>query len=206
MNNKVTLIGEIKNPLTYSHTTFSGERMFAGEISVKRSSGCFDYIPLIVSEKLITCHLTGRIFIEGEFRSVNKRVLEKGNTPSKLLLYVFANTIYPTEVTEDLNELELRGFLIKTPQPRTTPLGRRIADLILAVNRPYPKSDYLPLIIWGRNADFISHYGAGTEVQVSGRIQSREYSKTSETGETSIKTAYEVSVKSLSVISTKTNT
>lgn len=199
-NNKVTINGEIVNKFEYSHEIF-GERFYLVDVKVQRLSDACDIIPVMVSERLIdtTQDLTGQIvFVEGQFRSYNRHEEYK----NRLVLSVFARNIEFVDslvVGERSNSIYLDGYICKEPVYRKTPLGREIADLLLAVNRPYGKSDYIPCICWGRNAGYVGSLETGKRCIVHGRIQSREYMKklSDETTETRI--AYEVSVSKVEV-------
>lgn len=199
--NTVLIEGEISSPFTFSHEVF-GEGFYMTEIAVRRFSGTLDLIPVMVSERLVdvTEDLTGVVvFVAGQLRSYNLHD-EKRN---KLVLSVFARGWDFMEEDRDstnFNEIVLDGYVCKPPVYRKTPLGREIADLFIAVNRPYGKSDYIPCIFWGRNARFASHFGIGDRIKLSGRIQSREYHKRISETEVVTKTAYEVSVKEFEVI------
>lgn len=200
-NNQVTIIGEVASDFTFSHEVF-GEGFYMVDVLVKRLSNSDDRIPLMVSERLIdvTQDYTGEyIMAYGQFRSYNQHEEKK----NKLVLSVFVREISFVEEELDgakTNTILLDGYICKQPIYRKTPLGREIADLLLAVNRPYGKSDYIPCICWGRNARFASSFDVGEHVQVLGRIQSREYiKKTSET-EAEKRTAYEVSVSKLECV------
>lgn len=190
-NNIAKVSGEIKETPVFDHEMF-GERFFRGELKCRRASGAEDIIPVIVSERLMDIdNLQPGYFlnVEGQFRSYNKQ--EGGK--NKLILFVFAQQAGYGEA-EDFceNEIELDGFLCKAPVHRKTPLGREITDLLLAVNRPYGKSDYIPCIVWGRNAQYASTLDVGSRVKISGRVQSRKYIKKTDEGEEE-RQAYEVS-------------
>ncbi len=204
-NNQVTIMGEIASEFIFSHEVF-GEGFYMVEILVKRLSNSDDIIPLMVSERLIDVTQDYRgehIEASGQFRSYNKHEDEK----NKLVLSVFVREIL--FVDEELdgtksNIIFLDGYICKHPIYRKTPLGREIADLLLAVNRPYGKSDYIPCICWGRNARFASGFEVGEHVQVLGRIQSREYVKRISETESRKRIAYEVSVGKLECVDTLT--
>ena len=192
MSNEVELIGAIASDFIFDHA-FRGENFYSVIMDVKRNSGKVDSIPLLVSERLVdvTKSLeTVCVHIKGEFRSHNQHDENK----SKLKLYVFTNSIelLEIEISNDLNDVFLEGHICKQPIYRRTPRGREIADVMLAVNRSYNKSDYIPCILWGRNAYYVRDLSAGSSLRVAGRVQSREYVKNDE-----IKTAYELSVNLL---------
>ena len=197
-NNQVTIMGEIVSPFTFSHEVF-GEGFYMVDVSVKRLSNSEDKIPVMISERLIdvTEDYTGEfIMVNGQFRSYNKH----DELKNRLVLSVFAREVEFIEEELDgakTNNIMLDGYICKLPVYRKTPLGREIADLLIAVNRPYGKSDYIPCIYWGRNARFASAFEVGNHVQVFGRIQSREYVKKLSETATEKRTAYEVSVSKL---------
>lgn len=172
------------------------------ELLVKRLSDSEDRIPVMVSERLldITQDYVGEyIEIQGQFRSYNRHE-EKHN---RLVLSVFARELRFIEEDEEFlptNQIFLDGFICKPPVYRKTPLGREIADVLLAVNRPYGKSDYIPCICWGRNARYASAFMVGGHVLLWGRIQSREYMKRISETESEKRVAYEVSVSKLEYI------
>ena len=197
-NNKVTIMGQVASEFEFSHEVF-GEGFYIVEVLVKRLSNSCDRIPLMVSERLIdvTQDYTGEfIMASGQFRSYNRHEEQK----NRLVLSVFVREISFMEEEPDgskTNSILLDGYICKEPIYRKTPLGREIADLLLAVNRPYGKSDYIPCICWGRNARYASGFEVGEHVQVLGRIQSREYVKKLSETETEKRVAYEVSVSKL---------
>jgi hypothetical protein len=197
-NNQVTIIGEIISGFSFSHEVF-GEGFYMVDVLVSRLSESADVIPLMVSERLMNVgeNYTGSfIKASGQFRSYNRHEERK----NRLVLSVFVREIeYLESIAESAktNQIFLDGYICKAPIYRKTPLGREIADLLLAVNRPYGKSDYIPCICWGRNARFASGFEVGGRVQVWGRIQSREYMKKVTEEETEKRVAYEVSVSKL---------
>ncbi len=197
-NNQVTIMGEIVSTFVFSHEVF-GEGFYMVDVSVKRLSNSVDTIPVMISERLIDveCDYRGEfLMVSGQFRSYNRHDEQK----NRLVLSVFAREVSFIEEELDgakTNNILLDGYICKLPIYRKTPLGREIADLLLAVNRPYGKSDYIPCICWGRNARFASAFEVGEHVQVLGRIQSREYVKKLSETETEKRTAYEVSVSKL---------
>lgn len=200
-NNQVSIAGKVISGFQFSHEVF-GEGFYILEIEVKRLSDSFDVIPLMVSERLmdVTRDYRGNyIEILGQFRSYNKHEEEK----NKLVLSVFVREV--TVCEEDYESLKpnyifLDGYICKPPIYRKTPLGREIADLLLAVNRPYGKSDYIPCISWGRNARFAEKFTVGGHIHVWGRIQSREYQKKLTEEDVEKRTAYEVSVSKLEYV------
>ena len=197
-NNQVSMMGKIAAGFTFSHQVF-GEGFYMTELMVKRLSDSEDRIPVMVSERLIdvTQDYTGEyIMVHGQFRSYNRHEEQK----NRLVLSVFVREISFMEEEPDgtkTNSIWLDGYICKEPIYRKTPLGREIADLLLAVNRPYGKSDYIPCICWGRNARYASGFEVGEHVQLLGRIQSREYVKRISDTETEKRIAYEVSVSKL---------
>ena len=197
-NNIVKLAGIVRGVPMVTHE-LEGEKFWEFSLEIKRLSGVSDILPITVPEKLLELsNLTltegVALYIEGEFRSYNKIVNEK----SKLILSIFAKDIKPTseECESDENYITLTGFICKQPIYRTTPFNREICDAILAVNRKNFKSDYLPLISWGRNAKYLENLSVGTKIAVDGRIQSRVYTKIVD-GIPEERTAYEVSVQKL---------
>lgn len=200
-NNQVAIMGKIASQFTFSHQVF-GEGLYLTDVVVKRLSESEDRIPVMVSERLVdvTQDYEGEyIQVFGQFRSYNRHEEKK----NRLVLSVFAREIsFVDEVDESMksNQIFLDGYICKPPVYRKTPLGREIADLLIAVNRPYGKSDYIPCICWGRNARYASAFQVGGHVLIWGRIQSREYMKKISENETEKRTAYEVSVSKLEYI------
>ena len=208
-NNYLTLVGKVTGEKKFSHEIY-GERFYIFNLSIPRLSGNADIIPITVSERLINDDMLQegkKLLVKGQFRSYNSYENEK----NKLILTVFAKDI--AEVAENneeendivrkdiiTNEVVLIGYICKKPIYRQTPFGREIADLLLAVNRAYNKSDYIPSIAWGRNARFCQNLEVGTRVKVVGRVQSRTYEKKFEDGTSETRVAYEVSIGSLEVI------
>ena len=194
-NNKVYLSGEIVGNAEFSHEVY-GEGFYEMSVSVKRLSGQDDILPITVSERLIqdkNLQAGSKISAIGQFRSYNKLVDGK----SKLMLTVFIREIIELDENRNPNSIVLSGYICKPPVYRTTPFNREIADLLIAVNRSYNKSDYIPCIAWGRNARFVKNLSVGDKVALAGRIQSREYQKRFENDEIKIMTAYEVSISKL---------
>lgn len=200
-NNQVTLMGEIVGEFTYSHEIY-GEGFYMVDLQVNRLSDSSDIVPLMVSERLLDVSQSYdgyKVAIFGQFRSYNRHEEKK----NKLVLSVFAREIeFIDEVPESgkTNQIFLDGYICKEPIYRKTPLGREIADLLLAVNRPYGKSDYIPCICWGRNARYASAFEVGSRCAVWGRIQSREYMKKISEEEAEKRIAYEVSVSKLELV------
>ena len=203
-NNRVCIIGEIVSEFTFSHEVF-GEGFYIANVSVNRLSDMVDVIPLMISERLIdvTKDYRGmKIEVAGQFRSYNRHE----GTKNKLVLSIFVRELrfleedeMPEEQSKS-NQIFLDGFVCKPPIYRKTPLGREIADILVAVNRPYGKSDYIPCIAWGRNARFAGGLEVGSHLQVSGRVQSREYTKKIGEDEVERRVAYEVSVSKIDLV------
>lgn len=192
-NNIVKIVGEIVEPLTFSHEMFC-ERFYETEIAVKRNSGNADFLPVMISNRLADCggEWVGQtVSLVGEIRSFNG----KADGKNKLKLHIFVHDLECMDSdTEHKNEVYLRSYICKETKFRRTPLGREIADVMVATNRGYGKSDYIPCICWGRNARFVSELEVGTFLELEGRFQSREYLKRLEDGTEEVRTAYEVSV------------
>ena len=205
-NNYLVLIGKIISDKTFSHEIY-GDSFYVFNLEVPRLSGNEDIIPITISERLIAnfdLTIGRKVVIEGQFRSYNSYENEK----NRLVLTVFAKDIidYKEEQEENVsNEVVLNGYVCKKPIYRKTPFGREISDILLAVNRAYNKSDYIPCIAWGRNARFCENMEVGTEVKIVGRVQSRTYEKKFEDGRTEQRVAYEVSIGSLEVINKDEN-
>ena len=197
-NNKVSVIGTIVSDFTFSHEVF-GEGFYLLDLSVSRLSEQADVIPLMISERLIDVTRDYRgctIEAIGQFRSYNRHEGSK----NRLVLSVFVREVRFMEEFTDYtktNQIFLDGYICKEPIYRKTPLGREIADLLVAVNRPYGKSDYIPCIAWGRNARYASGFAVGTRILIWGRVQSREYTKRLSETECEKRVAYEVSVSKL---------
>lgn len=200
-NNQVTISGEIISEFRYNHEVF-GEKFYLVDVRVKRLSGSYDVIPVMVSDRLVDVSYDCRgmlVSISGQFRSYNHHDENK----NRLILTVFVRDM---EFLEELgagpetNQIYLEGYICKDPIHRKTPLGREIADVLLAVNRPYGKSDYIPCICWGRNARFAGNFQVGQRCAVWGRVQSREYIKKISDEQVENRVAYEVSVSKLEVL------
>lgn len=197
-NNQVSIMGKVASGFTFSHQVY-GEGFYLVDVLVKRLSDSEDRIPLMVSERLVdvTQDYEGEyIMVQGQFRSYNRHEEKK----NRLVLSVFVRELTFVEEADDsikTNQIFLDGYICKPPVYRKTPLGRENADLLLAVNRPYGKSDYIPCICWGRNARYASAFEVGGHVLIWGRIQSREYIKKLGENETEKRVAYEVSVSKL---------
>ncbi len=201
-NNQVTVMGEIVSSFTYSHEIF-GEGFYMMDVNCKRLSESYDVIPVMVSERLmdVSQNYTGELIcVNGQFRSYNRHEERK----NRLVLSVFAREVCFIEEMEEsskTNQIFLDGYICKEPIYRKTPLGREIADLLLAVNRPYGKSDYIPCICWGRNARYANNFKVGERCAIWGRIQSREYMKKLSEDQAEKRVAFEVSVSKLELIS-----
>lgn len=194
-NNKVYVMGEIVSDASFSHEVY-GEGFYEFFVRVMRLSGQADVLPVTVSERLIQDSMLAKgksICAFGQFRSYNK--IENGK--SRLMLTVFVRELLQEPPDKNPNSIVLSGYICKPPVYRTTPFNREIADILIAVNRAYNKSDYIPCIAWGRNARFVKNLSVGDKIAISGRIQSRDYQK--KLSETDIRTmtAYEVSVSKL---------
>ncbi len=209
-NNYLTLVGKVTGEKRFSHEIY-GERFYVFDLSIQRLSGNADIIPVTVSERLIKDEMLregNNLLVKGQFRSYNSY----DNGRNRLILTVFTKDIIEVEekseeeenemVKKDMvtNEVILVGYICKKPIYRQTPFGREISDILLAVNRAYNKSDYIPCIAWGRNARFCQDLEVGTQVKIVGRVQSRKYEKKFEDGTVEERVAYEVSVGSLEII------
>ncbi len=202
-NNKVFISGEIISEAEFSHEVY-GEGFYELSVLVKRLSGQGDILPVTVSERLISdknLKIGVTINAFGQFRSYNKLVDGK----SKLMLTVFVREILETSPIKNPNSIVLSGYICKLPVYRTTPFNREIADILIAVNRSYNKSDYIPCIAWGRNARFAKNLLVGDKIAISGRIQSREYQKRISDDDIRIMTAYEVSISKLAAFENAEN-
>ena len=202
-NNRVYFMGEIVSEATFSHEVY-GEGFYELFVRVMRLSGQADILPVTISERLIQGHdlkVGSTVCALGQFRSYNK--LEGGR--SRLMLTVFVREIVDTVPSRNPNSIVLSGYICKPPVYRTTPFNREIADLLIAVNRAYNKSDYIPCIAWGRNARFVQNLKVGDRVALSGRIQSREYQKRLSETEAVTMTAYEVSISKLAAFDESEN-
>ena len=202
-NNHLILVGKVVSDKKYSHEIY-GEKFYVFNMEVVRLSSTTDIIPITISERLLTdidLSIGKKLSVEGQFRSYNNYENEK----NRLILTVFAKEIAEVEENEEeknevTNEVVLIGYVCKKPIYRQTPFGREIADVLLAVNRAYNKSDYIPSIAWGRNARFCQNIEVGTEVKITGRIQSRTYEKKFEDGTSETRVAYEVSIASMEIV------
>ena len=201
-NNQVVVAGEIVSDFRFSHEIF-GEGFYMVDLVVSRLSDAHDVIPLMVSDRLFDVeksHIGEKVLAKGQFRSYNKHEENK----NRLILSVFVREIEVIDAVDDKenkpNQIYLDGYICKEPIYRMTPLGREIADILLAVNRAYGKSDYIPCICWGRNARYASAFAVGGHVLLWGRIQSREYMKRIGENQSEKRIAYEVSVSKLEYV------
>lgn len=207
--NMVKIVGKVVSEKEFSHEMY-GEKFYIFHLEVPRLSSSVDILPITISERIlfnIDFHLDQCVIIEGQLRSYNRYV----ETNNKLVLTIFAREIYvpDEEELQDIlrkpNEIYLDGYICKKPIYRTTPFGREISDVLLAVNRPYNKSDYIPTIAWGRNARFCENLQVGDHIKIWGRIQSREYQKRLHTGDIETKVAFEVSLSKLEFMENDNN-
>lgn len=200
-NNTIELFGQVTGDAVLNHIAY-GEKFYTLGFSVDRLSESKDHLEVIVSEKLMFGIEAGTyLHLFGEVRTYNKNVEGK----NKLIIAVFAkesHVVTDTDAIEDLkatNAVTIKGFLCKTPVLRSTPFGKQITDLLIAVNRRFHKSDYIPCIAWGRNAIYANHFEVGQAVEATGRLQSREYTKRLEDGTTETRTAYEFSISNIAI-------
>ena len=198
VNNRVEIGGEIVSGFRYSHE-ICGEKFYLFDLKVDRLSDSFDIVPVMISERLINVkeNLIGSFLnVSGQFRSFNRKDGEK----THLVLSVFARAVEFIEENNNTNSAFFEGYVCKPTSYRKTPLGREIADVLIAVNRPYGKSDYIPCVFWGRNAKFASGFYIGEHIKVWGRVQSREYQKRISEIESETRTAYELSINKVEVV------
>ncbi len=199
-NNRIVAAGRLEGSLTLSHEVMN-EPFYAGTLLVKRLSGAVDKLPVTIPGKLLAVDELGGtadsadrlMLVTGQVRSYNKVVEGSG----RLMVTLFVQSMSPTVENDTMNKVNLTGVLCKPPIYRSTPFGREICDMMLAVNRAFGKSDYIPCIAWGRNAQYASRFHVGDRLRLSGRLQSREYQKLLESGEYMIRNAYEVSAFTL---------
>lgn len=206
ISNEVLLTGTVASELEFNHTIY-GETFYNCNLKIPRLSGQADALPITISDRLLKfspVQQGDRLAVIGQLRSYNKLV----DGLSRLVLVTFVREIREEEeyVKHDMNKITLEGFLCKKPIFRATPFGREITDLLLAVNRGYNKSDYIPCIAWGRNARFASTFEVGDRIRLDGRVQSREYEKKDEEGNVTVKTAYEVSIARIELVDNTDNT
>ncbi len=201
-NNVANISGKVASKPEFSHEVY-GEGFHTVIIQVPRLSDSFDLIPVMFSERLVPPeHFVEGLYIlvEGQFRSYNNFNSSSGH---KLMLTVFAREITLSEEEVDQknpNQVALNGYVCRKPMYRTTPFGREISDILLAVNRAYNKSDYIPCIAWGRNARFAGNFDVGDNIRIWGRIQSRSYQKRLSETEIEERVAYEVSISKIEVV------
>ena len=194
-NNRIVAVGRLDGPLALSHEVMN-EPFYMGTLLVKRLSGALDRLPVTVPGKLMALgelEYDGLIMVQGQVRSYNKVVDGAG----RLMVTLFAQSVSPGEDNDTLTKATIAGALCRPPVYRSTPFGREICDMMLAVNRAFGKSDYIPCIAWGRNAQYASRFNVGDTVRLTGRLQSREYQKLLENGEYMMRMAYEVSAFTL---------
>ncbi|MCD8049840.1 MAG: single-stranded DNA-binding protein [Clostridia bacterium] len=198
-NNFISLEGVIDGDISYSHSVMD-EEFYKFTLAVPRLSGTVDALPVTVSGRLLEDAglSTGEsAALTGQIRSYNKYLENR----TRLILTAFAKSLNEASGEgENMNQVILNGYVCKTPTYRKTPFGREITDVIIAVNRAFNRSDYIPTICWGKNALFCRDLPVGTNVMIKGRLQSREYTKRSGE-EYEIRTAYEVSVGEIEEIS-----
>lgn len=200
-NNIVEIGGRLASEIELSHEVYD-EKFYKFYIETNRLSDFSDKLPIIISERITDLSDLNKgdiLHISGQFRSYNEPT-ETGK--SRLVLSIFTKKIEKVddESILTLNDATFTGYICKAPIYRKTPLGREIADLLVAVNRTYKKSDYIPCILWGRNAKYCENLEVGTMVKLNGRIQSRKYEKKQADGSIKEKTAYELSVSKFSII------
>ncbi|MDK2917368.1 MAG: hypothetical protein PWQ37_101 [Candidatus Petromonas sp.] len=204
-NNVVSIVGMPCSDLEFSHEVF-GEGFYNLKLRIPRLSEHVDILPITISERLLVDFEVKEeklIRIEGQLRSYNKII----NGNNRLILTIFAREISEEqeENVSNPNQIFLDGFVCKEPVYRTTPFGREITDMLVAVNRPYRKSDYIPCIAWGRNARYSEKMKIGDRIKIWGRIQSREYQKKIDEETVVKKTAYEVSISKMDVMPEENN-
>lgn len=201
--NVAKIIGRVSTEPVLSHTVY-GENFYTFDVEVNRLSAADDIVPVLISEKLMKDVTLGAyVSVDGQIRTHNRMI----DNSRKLIIYIFTIDItllseeaYATAKTTN-NEITIEGFICKKPVYRKTPFGREIADLLVAVNRSYRKSDYIPCIAWGRNAKYAGNFEVGQKVQITARFQSRLYQKKQENGELEDKLAYELSVLNVKALS-----
>ncbi len=194
-NNKVTISGTVISAPRYSHEIYK-DRFYEFMIKCNRLSDNADILPITVNENMLadfSIAVGDRVEVVGQYRSYNKL----DGAKNRLMLTIFASSINAPTSPMDRNEIDLVGYICKAPVYRTTPFRREICDILVAVNRGYNKSDYIPCIAWGRNAKLARELNVGAKVEISGRIQSREYSKRLDDGTMQSKIAYELSITSI---------
>jgi len=199
-NNSMVISGTVENEPEVSHRIY-GESFYIFKLKVNRLSGIYDILPVMISDRIVPLdqiHTDMYLHISGQLRSYNKIV----DGVNRLVLTIFVKDLKEIEPEEtDANEILIEGYVCKPTTYRITPFGREITDMLLAVNRAYNKSDYIPCIAWGRNARFADNFEVGDKISVEGRVQSREYEKIDLNGEKHLRTAFEVSVSKLEKLS-----
>lgn len=207
--NLVKVVGKITSEKEFSHELY-GERFYVLTLEVPRLSESKDLLSVTISERLlinIDIYMGQYVIIEGQLRSYNRYI----DSANRLILTIFAREIKIPDEEELIeaqrtpNEIYLDGYICKKPAYRTTPFGREITDLLIAINRPYNKSDYIPCIAWGRNARFCESLIVGDHIKLWGRVQSRDYQKRLPCGKIESKIAYEVSISKLEFIENDNN-
>lgn len=199
-NNSIYVSGKVIEECEFSHEIY-GEGFYLFKISSERLSDNEDILPITISERLIDkskITIGTRVEVIGQLRSYNNYNSKK----NKLVLTIFAREInlLEEETEQNPNQIFLNGFICKPPVYRKTPFGREISDILVAVNRAYNKSDYIPCIAWGRNARYLSTLGVGANIKLWGRVQSRKYQK--KNGDIiEQRVAYEVSISKIEVAS-----
>jgi len=195
-NNRIVATGRLEGTPELSHEVMN-EPFYTGTLLVRRLSGAVDRLPVTIPGKLLACMPSGAeeqlLMLSGQVRSYNKVIDGTG----RLMVTLFAQSIVPAQENDTLNRVSLVGALCKPPIYRSTPFGREICDMMLAVNRAFGKSDYIPCIAWGRNAQYAARFSVGDRISLTGRLQSREYQKLLENGEYMTRNAYEVSAFTL---------
>lgn len=193
-NNIITLMGTVESTPQYSHSVMD-ENFYSFVLRVPRLSETDDLLPVTFSANIYDENIIkegAKVRVKGQLRSYNKY----SETKTRLILTVFAKDINISDDTdeENPNEIFINGFICKKPVYRKTPFGREITDLIIAVNRAFNRSDYIPAIAWGKNALYCENLEVGSNVLLWGRLQSRNYNKRISENETQIRTAYELSI------------
>jgi hypothetical protein len=198
-DNRVVVVGKIHSPVIFAHEIY-GEGFYKFTLAVPRLSKYVDLLPVTISERLVDTtelEVGTEVVIRGQLRSYNKYLEGK----NRLILTIFAKDISrKNEEIKNPNQIYLDGYICKVPAYRTTPFEREIADILLAVNRPYNKSDYIPIITWGRNARFSKKLSVGQRIRIWGRVQSRPYQKKLANDEIEERVAYEVSVSKMELV------
>lgn len=192
MPNRIIISGKVEEGPEFSHKIYR-KKFYRFFISSERISGISDVIPVLISEDFLEEIKVGeRIGVDGEIRTYNKHNAEK----NKLEIYIFLKTFFDP-LDHDENYVEIDGYLCKAPTYRETPFGREISDILIATNRQYGRSDYIPSIVWGRYARRTSKKAIGTRIFAKGRIQSREYIKKLDNEEIETRVAYELSINTI---------